>query len=79
MVAGGLALRILTPTFLVLTPTSFYLADPSSAAAGQQLKCLQNQTGAVNRDQIGDNSEWWGVWEPDPQTETAAVQLQLTA
>lgn len=72
-----------TPTFLVLTPTSFYLADPSSAAAGQQLKCLQNQTGAVNRDQIGDNSEWWGVWEPDPSngdscSTTAADCLILT-
>ena len=63
--------------------TSFYLADPSSVAAGQQLKCLQNQTGAVNMDQMGDNRERWGVWEPDPSngdscSTTAADCLTLT-
>lgn len=63
--------------------TSFYLADLSSVAAGQQLKCLQNQTGAVNMDQMGNNRERWGVWELDPSngdscSTTAADCLTLT-
>lgn len=73
---------ILTPTFLVLAPV--YLADLSSVATGQQLKCLQNQTGAVNMDQMGNNRGAVGSvgnWTPltgDSCSTTAADCLTLT-